>query len=275
LKAYGFEIVRSEEVKQYINTRQEKEYIIIDVRQPFEYETNHIPGALLNPLNHLIQSFSDLPVDKDLIFYCHAGSRSQMAAMMAAEEEIFEKNIYSLDGGITSWTGKSIENFPRVGVFSKSKTLTQFLYTAMDMEKGAERFYLLVQEKFESEAFSSVFGQLAVVEAAHAKLIYKIYAKIAAQIPAPFEEFYQGLPGDIVEGGEQLEQYVDQLENMSENLCIALMEFALDIEFSAYDLYRTLANQKTDDSQMAGVFLDIAQNEKSHMRMISASLAKC
>jgi rubrerythrin len=36
-----------------------------------------------------------------------------------------------------------------------------------------------------------------------------------------------------------------------------------------------MANQKTDDPQMAGVFLDIAQAEKSHMRMISAALDHC
>lgn len=275
MQTYGFELVNSEKLKQYVNTHQEKEYMIIDVRQPFEYETNHIPGAQLTPLQQLLKSFADLPLDKDLIFYCHVGSRSQMAAMMAAEEEIFQKNIYSLDGGIMAWTGKSLESIPRVGIFNKSKTLTEFLYTAMNMEKGAERFYRLIVEKYPSEAFAQVFEQMAGVETAHAKLIYKIYTKVTEQTTVAFEDFYQDLPGDIVEGGEHLERYMDQLANISENPCSALMDLALDIEFSAFDLYRTLANQKTDDPQMAGVFLDIAQAEKSHMRMISAALDLC
>ena len=275
MQTHGFELVNSEKLKQYINNNQEKEYMIIDVRQPSEYEINHIPGAYLNPLQQLLKSFADLPLDKDLIFYCRVGSRSQMAAMMAAEEEIFQKNIYSLDGGIMAWTGKSLEDFPRVGVFNKSKTLTEFLYTAMNMEKGAERFYRLIVEKYPSEAFAQVFEQMAGVETAHAKLIFKIYTKVTEQTTLAFDGFYQDLPGDIVEGGEHLERYVEKLANISENSCTALLDLALDIEFSAFDLYRTLANQKTDDPQMAGVFLDIAQAEKSHMRMIAAALDHC
>ena len=275
MKTYGFELVNSDKLKQYINSHQEKEYMIIDVRQPVEYETNHIPGAQLTPLQQLLKSFSGLPLDKDLIFYCHVGSRSQMAAMMAAEEEIFKKNIYSLDGGIMAWTGTSLEAVPRVGVFNKSKTLTEFLVTAMNMEKGAERFYRLVYEKYSSETFARVFDQLAGVETAHAKLIFNIYKKVVESSPGDFENFYQDLKGEIVEGGEPLERYVDQLETGFQNPCVALMDLALDIEFSAFDLYRTLANQKTDDSQMAGVFLDIAQAEKGHMRMISAALSEC
>ncbi len=60
MKTYGFELVSSERLKQYINNHQEKEYMIIDVRQPFEYETNHIPGAQLAPLQQLLKSFSSL-----------------------------------------------------------------------------------------------------------------------------------------------------------------------------------------------------------------------
>jgi len=275
VKTYGFELVNSDKLKQYINYRQEKDYVIIDVRQPFEYETTHIPGAQLTPLQELLKSFADLPDDKDLIFYCHVGSRSQMAAMMAAEEEIFKKNIYSLDGGIMAWAGRSLEASPRVGVFNKSKTLTEFLATAMSMEKGAERFYRMVYEKYSSEKFSRVFDQLAGVETAHAKLIFSIYKQVVESEPKDFENFYQDLKGEIVEGGEPLERYVDQLETDFSNPCVALAELALDIEFSAFDLYRTLANQKTDDPQMAGVFLDIAQAEKGHMRMISAALSEC
>ncbi len=275
MKTYGFELVNSDKLKQYINSHQENEYMIIDVRQPFEYETNHIPGAQLTPLQELLKSFTGLPEDKDLIFYCHVGSRSQMAAMMAAEEEIFKKNIYSLDGGIMAWTGKTLEPLPRIGIFNKSKTLTEFLVAAMNMEKGAERFYRLVYEKYSSETFASVFDQLAGVETAHAKLIYNVYKKVAEAVPGNFENFYQDLKGEIVESGEPLERYVDQLETGFQNPCVTLMDLALDIEFSAFDLYRTMANQKTDDSQMSGVFLDIAQAEKGHMRMISAALSGC
>jgi len=274
MKTSDFKVVSHEELKRYIDIRHENEYEIIDVRQPAEYETAHIPGASLKPLNHLIQSFSELPQDKDVIFYCHVGSRSQMAAMMAAEEEVFEKDIYTLDGGIVKWSGKALSEIPRIGSFSESKTLPNFLYVAMNMEKGAERFYRWICENYPSESFSQVFENLAVVETAHAKLIYKFYKEITGS-QTPFEDFYAELAGDIVEGGEPLESCLMQISNITDRLCLTLLEFALDIEFSAYDLYRTLANRKADEPEMATAFLSIAQAEKTHMKMISAALDQC
>ena len=274
MKTSEFKVFSHEELKRYINLHHENEYEIIDVRQPVEYETAHIPGASLKPLNQLIQSFSELPHDKDIIFYCHVGSRSQMAAMMAAEEEAFEKGIYTLDGGIVKWSGKALSKVPRIGVFSKSKTLPEFLQAAMNMEKGAERFYRWICKKYPSESFSQVFEDLAGVEIAHAKLIYKFYKEIAGD-QSEFENFYAGLAGEIVEGGESLESCLMQISNITDRFCLTLLEFALGIEFSAYDLYRTLANQKTDAPEMSAAFLSIAQAEKSHMRMISEALANC
>ena len=93
MKTYGFEIVEAEYVKQYISRHLEKDYVIIDVRQPQEYLQEHIPGALLIPLPELEAKQSGLPKDKDFIFYCKSGGRSQAAAMMTAESKVTDKNI--------------------------------------------------------------------------------------------------------------------------------------------------------------------------------------
>lgn len=275
MKNSEFKTFDSEELKQYMDAHHENEYVLIDVRQPVEYEAGHIPGSSLHPLQQLMQSFAGLPGNKDIIFYCHVGSRSRVAAMMAAEEEFFERPIYTLGGGIRAWTGKTLGQIPRVGIFKKSQRLPGFLKTAMNMEKGAERFYRLAHEKFSSESVSQLFDQLAAAETAHAKLIYNLYLKIVSSDQEPFEKFYENLAGDIVEGGPSLDDCIGQLAGFDNNACISLMEFALDIEFSAYDLYRTMANQKADDPEMAAAFLSIAQAEKSHMKMISAAFDKC
>lgn len=274
MKTSEFKIVKPEDVKSYMSRHNEKEYALIDVRQPAEYETGHIPGALLKPLNQLIQSYETLPRDKDLIFYCHVGSRSQMAAMMAAEEELFEKDLYSLDGGIMAWSGETLEHVPKVSVFDKAQTLAEFLQTAMNMEKGAERFYRRVVEQFQHDTFSRVFDQLAGVEVAHARILYQYY-KNNTDPESSFEMFYEGLSGDMVEGGETLDVCIKRLSDIAERPCIPLLEFALSIEYSAYDLYRTLANQYADDAEMADAFFAIAQAEKSHMQMITEALDQC
>jgi rubrerythrin len=51
-------------------------------------------------------------------------------------------------------------------------------------------------------------------------------------------------------------------------------EFKNYIEYSAYDLYRTMAEQ-TDDDHARDVFLTIAQVEKSHMQMLANAVGQC
>ena len=83
---------------------ENKDAIILDVRTPEEFEKNHIPNALLVPLNDLRnRNFSSLP-DKDatIIIYCRTGRRSEEAAKILINEGY--KNVYDM-GGIVDWTG--------------------------------------------------------------------------------------------------------------------------------------------------------------------------
>ncbi|MFZ2633085.1 MAG: rhodanese-like domain-containing protein [Desulfosalsimonadaceae bacterium] len=275
MKTYGFEIVEAEYIKQYISRHLEEDYVIIDVRQPQEYLQEHIPGALLIPLPELEAKQSGLPKDKDFIFYCKSGGRSQMAAMMTAESKVTDRNIYNLKGGIMAWNDMTLDGFPKVKAFDRAKTLPEFLLLAMDMEKGADRFYREISRRYPDKAFAAVFENLAAVETAHAKLIYGFYKKHAEPEPASFEAFYASLDGNIIEGGESLESGLAVLDTLKDTSCQDVMDLALEMEFTAFDLYRTLANQTTHDPTLSGAFLDIAQAEKSHMRIISDALSEC
>ncbi|MCF8238938.1 MAG: rhodanese-like domain-containing protein [Saprospiraceae bacterium] len=59
---------------------QQSEPIIIDVREPFEFEMGHVDGARNIPLGHIpghIDEFRSL--EKSIIFYCRSGMRSGQA----------------------------------------------------------------------------------------------------------------------------------------------------------------------------------------------------
>jgi rhodanese-related sulfurtransferase/rubrerythrin len=275
MKTYGFEIVDAEFIRKYISSHLEKDYVLIDVRQPQEYLQEHIPGATLIPLPELSAKGSGLPKDKDFIFYCKSGARSQMAAMMIAESKVTDKNIYNLKGGLMAWTDMTLDGFPKVQAFDRAKTLPEFLLLAMNMEKGADRFYREISRRYPDKAFAGVFENLAAVEIAHARMIYGFYKNHVESEPAVFEAFYDALDGTVIEGGESLESMMAALEGLTDNVCGDLMDLALEMEFTAFDLYRTLANQTTHDSTMSGMFLTIAQAEKSHMRMIADALGEC
>lgn len=265
-----------DELRALMAKWDEENYLLVDVRQPTEYAEGHIPGASLLPLMELQSKVFDLPADRELVFYCHSGGRSAYAADLAAEAEVTERGVYNLAGGIMAWDGRMLPDYPRVQVFDKQKSSAELLMTAMNLEKGAFRFYTYVVEKYGDEPFAKTMSDLSRAEEGHARTIYRFWERIADST-APFEELFDRLDGEILEGGRDLKHMmaqVDQMDQTRRNPCMALMELAMAIEYSAYDLYRTMAIQ-SEDSAARDAFWRIAQAEKAHMRMLTRSIPGC
>ena len=155
-----------------------------------------------------------------------------MAADLAAEAEVTEKPIYNLSGGMMAWDGQRLEDFPKVQVFDKSRTLPELLMTAMNLEKGAFCFYSELVRRYENEAFAETFRKLSEAETAHAKSVYRFWQKTETQAPE-FETLFEQLDGKILEGGETLDAALKRVKNIRGDICINLMEMALHIEYSA------------------------------------------
>jgi rhodanese-related sulfurtransferase/rubrerythrin len=273
MNTLGFNNISVDELRRYMEQNEEKDYLVIDVRQPAEYTQSHIPGAKLVPLNNLESVLSQLPNEKDIIFYCRSGNRSQAASAIAAGSSASLKQIYNLAGGIMAWDGKTLPDFPSVQIFSDSKNLPDMLLKSMDLEKGALRFYLYVLQTFADQPFVKKIKTLAKAEEAHARLIYRFW-KSTIENPQPFDELFDNLRGDILEGGVNLNDTISKIETIKENYCIYLLEFALEIEFRAFDLYRTMANLSSD-ADATQAFLSIAQAEKDHMQLLAEAIVEC
>ena len=71
-----YQEIRAEEARAYMTRGREKNYLLVDVRQPDEYAREHIPGAVLIPLGELPARQNELPPDRDILFYCRSGMRS-------------------------------------------------------------------------------------------------------------------------------------------------------------------------------------------------------
>lgn len=268
-----FEDITTEQLKQFIQSKKEKDYVLVDVRQPAEYTSGHIPGAKFIPLNELVSDFSGLPPDRDLIFYCHMGGRSVAAASMAAEEMGTANKIYNLIGGIQAWEGKQLAGFPKIQIFDKNQTIDDLLLTAMDLEKGAWRFYTHILENFDVDPIRSTLEKLSQAEIGHAKTVYGFWKGFAGEV-RPFDELYANLAGEILEGGENFADVLEFLKNTEGNPCVHAIEVALHIEYAAFDLYRTMADNAKDPTAQ-DAFLTIAQAEKNHMRMLAGALDRC
>ncbi len=59
----------AEELRTYMADHKEKDYVLIDVRQPKEYAQAHIPGAQLISLGELPARMAELPLERDIVFY--------------------------------------------------------------------------------------------------------------------------------------------------------------------------------------------------------------
>ena len=83
--------------------------LLVDVREPWEYELCRIPGAKLMPLGTLPANVTALLDADDVICYCHHGMRSLDAAAWLRQQGV--EDAKSLTGGIERW---SVEIDPQV-----------------------------------------------------------------------------------------------------------------------------------------------------------------
>ncbi len=83
---------------------QRPEVAVIDVRTPAEYESGHVPGAILLPVDSLYGRTDELPRNKELLMVCGVGQRSALACEIAASAGL--EQIYNLEGGTMEWIEK-------------------------------------------------------------------------------------------------------------------------------------------------------------------------
>jgi glyoxylase-like metal-dependent hydrolase (beta-lactamase superfamily II)/rhodanese-related sulfurtransferase len=80
---------------------QAHEAMIVDVREPSEYATARIPGAVLIPQADLATRIDEIPRDRDLLIVCASGMRSLRAAQFL--HAIGYDKVTNLDGGTNGW----------------------------------------------------------------------------------------------------------------------------------------------------------------------------
>jgi sulfur-carrier protein adenylyltransferase/sulfurtransferase len=264
--------ITAAQLRQYVQEHHEKNYQLVDVRQPSEYQNAHIPGARLFPLPELAKAPQRLPTDVDLIFYCHIGGRSATAAMLVEEEGGDAARIYNLAGGIMAWDGAILADQPRIAIFA-DQPVAAMLETAMNLEKGALRFYSGAHQRYAGQPWAGLLDQLAQAEIGHARIVYR-FAKQAVSDDIRFEMIFDQLSGEILEGGIILEEVLAALPPPDKRACLAVIELALKIENAAYDLYRTMADRTRSD-QARQAFLNLAQAEKGHLQKLIDAIGGC
>ena len=80
--------------------------VVVDVREPWEYQQGHIAGAVLLPLGQLAWRTQELDASRPVAVVCASGSRSLSAAALLGQKG-FQK-IYNLSNGMDGWARQGL-----------------------------------------------------------------------------------------------------------------------------------------------------------------------
>jgi molybdopterin/thiamine biosynthesis adenylyltransferase/rhodanese-related sulfurtransferase len=86
-------------------------FVLVDVREPFEYDISRIPGSKLIPLGELPARLSELDSADEIVLHCKVGGRSAKA-LRILQEAGFRK-LNNLHGGITAWSDEVDPSIPK------------------------------------------------------------------------------------------------------------------------------------------------------------------
>ena len=96
----SYQQITQEAAKEMMDTQ---EVVILDVREQHEYDSGHIPGAVLLPVGTIAEDTAASVIDEldtVVLVYCRSGNRSKTASQGLAA--LGYTNIYEF-GGINDW----------------------------------------------------------------------------------------------------------------------------------------------------------------------------
>ena len=255
----------AEEAKNYIDQTPGDAFTLLDVRQPAEYEAEHLPGAKLLPLPDLGQRITEIDADKPTIVYCAIGGRSRVAAQMLAAKGF--KEVINLSGGIKAWNSEKAFGTQELGLdlFSGKESPEETLVVAYSLEEGLREFYVSMASRVTDEDARRLFEKLSEIEIKHQDRILSEYAKITGAAVRR-DEFETTRVGPAMEGGltteEYLQRYQVDLEQPAE-----VISLAMAIEAQALDLYQRAA-ERSETEATGTALMQIANEERSHLEQL-------
>jgi rhodanese-related sulfurtransferase len=75
--------------------------LLLDVREPYEWQDGGIPGAVQMPMNTVPQRMNELPRDREIVAYCEVGERSWLVADFLMRNGF--SRVSNLGGGMIAW----------------------------------------------------------------------------------------------------------------------------------------------------------------------------
>lgn len=75
--------------------------LLLDVREPWEFEICHLAGSLNIPMEQISQNLNKIASAQECVVLCHHGVRSRHTIQYLQQQGI--EHLINLDGGIEAW----------------------------------------------------------------------------------------------------------------------------------------------------------------------------
>jgi rhodanese-related sulfurtransferase len=75
--------------------------MLLDVREPWEFEICHIDGSVNIPMGQVSQQLEQLQTASEIVVICHHGIRSQQVIIFLQQQSVAA--LVNLDGGVDAW----------------------------------------------------------------------------------------------------------------------------------------------------------------------------
>jgi rhodanese-related sulfurtransferase len=88
------------ELQDYLETAPARP-LLLDVREPWEFDIACIEGSMLVPMRTIPERMQDFNPDQEIVVICHHGIRSRMVGLHLENHGF--SNIINLTGGVEAW----------------------------------------------------------------------------------------------------------------------------------------------------------------------------
>lgn len=88
-----------------------RQFILLDVREPFEFEAASLTGTLHIPMREIPARLAELDPAADIAVLCHHGGRSEHVSRFLHARG-FER-VHNIDGGIEEYSLRVDSSIPR------------------------------------------------------------------------------------------------------------------------------------------------------------------
>lgn len=260
-----------DQVRSFMEKNKPESYTLLDVRQEWEYEEEHLPGAHLLPLAELPDRMDELDGGKPLLVYCRSGGRS-MAAARLLEGRGFE-GLTNIVGGLMAWTGDTAFGPMELGmtVLTGAETPVEVVMKAYAMEDALQLFYVERADLAETMERIELFMTLAGYEDRHRDTLFTLYGRLpgADLSRDDFEEAALKGEGEV-EGGVPVSEFLDQYPAAFDD-DQGVLQLAAMVEAQALDFYQRCA-ERAENEATREVLLLLAREEKAHLKILGKAM---